>query len=88
MTGLLDKHIAKVNSAPIKVLTLTPSKCCAGASQDSEGAPAWFRHSFHSLGRALNLVQRRVAHARMETTAIYLQALGAEGREITARMWT
>jgi hypothetical protein len=31
---------------------------------------------------------RGVGHARMETTAIYLQALGAEGREITARMWT
>jgi integrase len=35
-----------------------------------------------------NLVQRWLGHASMNTTAIYLQAIGDEEREIAARMWT
>jgi site-specific recombinase XerD len=49
------------------------------------------RHGFgiyalHS-GVPINLVQRWLGHASMTTTAIYLQAIGAEEREIAARMW-
>jgi integrase len=36
----------------------------------------------------LNLVQRWLGHASLTTTAIYLDALGDEEREIAARMWT
>jgi integrase/recombinase XerD len=36
---------------------------------------------------SLNLVQRWLGHASMNTTAIYLQAIGNEEREIAARMW-
>jgi integrase len=54
--------------------------------------PKGLRHGFglHAIrsGVPLNLVQRWLGHARMETTAIYLQAIGNEEREIAARMWT
>jgi site-specific recombinase XerD len=53
--------------------------------------PKGLRHSFgiHAIrsGVPLNLVQRWLGHASMTTTAIYLQALGNEEREIAARMW-
>jgi integrase/recombinase XerD len=32
-------------------------------------------------------VQRWLGHASMNTTAIYLQAIGDEEREIVSRMW-
>jgi integrase len=35
----------------------------------------------------LNFIQRWLGHEKMETTAIYLQAMGIEEREIAARMW-
>jgi integrase len=53
--------------------------------------PKGLRHGFgiHAIqsGVPLNLVQRWMGHARMETTAIYLNAIGNEEREIAARMW-
>ena len=53
--------------------------------------PKGLRHGFglHAIRSdvPLNLVQRWLGHASMETTAIYLQALGREEREIAARMW-
>jgi integrase len=53
--------------------------------------PKGLRHSFgiHAIrsGVPLNLVQRWLGHASMTTTAIYLNALGEEEREIAARMW-
>jgi site-specific recombinase XerD len=49
------------------------------------------RHGFgiHAIrsGVPVNLVQRWLGHARLETTMIYLQALGSEEREIARRMW-
>ena len=54
--------------------------------------PKGLRHGYglHAVrsGVPLNLVQRWLGHARLETTAIYLQALGTEEREFAARMWT
>lgn len=54
--------------------------------------PKGLRHGFglHAIrsGVPLNLVQRWLGHASMETTAIYLQAMGNEEREIAARMWS
>lgn len=53
--------------------------------------PKGLRHSFgiHAIrsGVPLNLVQRWLGHASMTTTAIYLEAMGEEEREIAARMW-
>ena len=53
--------------------------------------PKGLRHSFgiHAIrsGALLDLAQRWLGHASMTTTAIYLDALGEEEREIAARMW-
>jgi integrase len=63
----------------------------AGISAGPHQTPKGLRHGFgiHAIrsGVPLNLVQRWLGHARMETTAIYLQAMGQEEREIAARMW-
>lgn len=64
---------------------------CAGIAPGIHATPKGLRHGFglHAIqsGVPLNLVQRWLGHARMETTAIYLQALGCEEREIASRMW-
>lgn len=53
--------------------------------------PRGLRHGFglHAVrsGVPLNLVQRWLGHASLKTTAIYLQAMGDEEREIASRMW-
>jgi integrase len=53
--------------------------------------PKGLRHGFgiHAIrcGVPLNLVQKWLGHARMETTSIYVQALGPEEVQIAARMW-
>ncbi len=55
-------------------------------------SPKGLRHGFglHAVrsGVPLNLIQRWLGHASMTTTAIYLQAMGAEEHELAARMWT
>ena len=54
-------------------------------------SPKGLRHGFgmHAVrsGVPLNLVQRWLGHARMETTAIYLQAVGEEERQMASWMW-
>lgn len=56
-----------------------------------QATPRGLRHSFavHAVasGVPLHLVQRWLAHARLETTAIYTQVLGPEERSIAERMW-
>lgn len=63
----------------------------AGISPGVHATPKGLRHGFgiHAIrsGAPLNFVQRWLGHARMETTSIYLQAIGAEEREIASRMW-
>jgi integrase/recombinase XerD len=63
----------------------------ASVPEGAHMTPKGLRHSFgiHAIrkGVALNLVQRWLGHASMNTTAIYLQAIGNEEREIAARMW-
>lgn len=64
----------------------------AGIAIGPHATPKGLRHGFgmHAVrsGVPINLVQRWLGHARLETTAIYLQAMGPEEREIAARMWT
>ncbi|MFZ5734738.1 MAG: tyrosine-type recombinase/integrase [Pseudomonadota bacterium] len=54
--------------------------------------PKGLRHGFglHAVrsGVPLNLIQRWLGHASMTTTAIYLQAMGTEERDIARRMWS
>jgi|ERR1700722_5203381 len=49
------------------------------------------RHGFgvRAAGRDVppNLIQRWMGHASLTTTAIYLDAIGAEERQFAARMW-
>jgi site-specific recombinase XerD len=63
----------------------------AAVAEGAHMTPKGLRHSFgiHAIrsGVPLNLVQRWLGHASMTTTAIYLQAVGDEEREIAARMW-
>ncbi len=63
----------------------------AGIGPGIHATPKGLRHGFglHAVrsGVPLNLVQRWLGHARLETTAIYLQAMGIEEREFAARMW-
>lgn len=53
--------------------------------------PRGLRHTFgvHAIqcGIPLNLIQRWMGHARMETTAIYTDVVGDSERRIAERMW-
>lgn len=64
----------------------------AGIPSGPHATPKGLRHGFglHAVrcGIPVNLVQRWLGHASMTTTAIYLQAMGREERDIAARMWT
>src|SRR4051794_10414664 len=40
-----------------------------------------------SAGIPLNLVQKWLGHAQLTTTAIYANAVGAEGKDIASRIW-
>lgn len=54
--------------------------------------PKGLRHAFGVVGIAeakipLNMMQKWLGHARIETTAIYANAVGSEERAIARRMW-
>lgn len=53
--------------------------------------PKALRHGFAveagQRGAQLNIVQRWMGHARIETTAIYSAALGKEERALARRTW-
>lgn len=63
----------------------------ADTARGPHASPKGLRHGFglHAIrsGVPINLVQRWLGHASINTTAIYLQAMGREEREIAARMW-
>lgn len=64
----------------------------AGITTGTAASPKGLRHGFGvravQAGVPLNLVQRWLGHADIGTTAIYTNAVGAEEREIAARMWS
>lgn len=66
---------------------MASAEIAAGPHATAKG----LRHGFglHAIrsGVPLNLVQKWLGHASLATTAIYLQAVGAEEREFAARMW-
>jgi len=55
-------------------------------------SPKGLRHGFAIAALEkkvpLNLVQKWLGHARMTTTAIYAEAVGAEERKIASRLWS
>lgn len=55
--------------------------------------PKALRHAYGVAGVSeaqvpLNMMQKWLGHARIETTAIYANAVGSEERAIASRMWT
>ena len=54
--------------------------------------PKGLRHGYGiaaiASGVPLNVLQKLLGHTKMETTAIYANALGDEQKQIVARMWT
>jgi integrase len=56
-----------------------------------QATPKGLRHGFAiaalEAGVPLNLVQRWLGHADMATTAIYVDAMGAEERSFASKMW-
>jgi len=58
---------------------------------DNLAKPKALRHGFAveagQKGVPLNVVQRWLGHARLETTAIYVGALGEEERHLARRAW-
>ncbi|WP_241479137.1 tyrosine-type recombinase/integrase [Leisingera sp. ANG-M1] len=69
------------------VKSVMQDACISGPQATARG----LRHSFavHAVTRGvpLHLIQRWLGHSRLETTAIYSQALGPEERQIAERMW-
>ncbi|MBL8567938.1 MAG: site-specific integrase [Phreatobacter sp.] len=63
----------------------------AGIGPGLHASPKGLRHAFGinavRSGVPLSLVQRWLGHASMATTAIYLDVMGPDEREIAARMW-
>jgi site-specific recombinase XerD len=63
----------------------------AAALEGIQASPKGLRHGFGvaavSAGIPLNLVQKWLGHAQLSTTAIYADAVGAEEKNIAARMW-
>ncbi len=58
-----------------------------GAQATAKG----LRHSYGVFaiqkGIPLNILQKWLGHADIKTTAIYAEAVGAEKKELAARMW-
>ncbi len=54
--------------------------------------PKGLRHGYGVAALAaaipLNMLQKWMGHSRMETTAIYGNAIGQEQQQIAARMWS
>lgn len=63
----------------------------AGVAPGPHRTPKGLRHAFgiHAVrsGVPPNLVQRWLGHASLETTMIYLEAIGEEERAMARRMW-
>jgi len=63
----------------------------AGIGPGLFASPKGLRHAFGlnavRSGVPLTLTQRWLGHASIATTAIYLNVMGAEEREIASRMW-
>jgi integrase len=63
----------------------------AGLEDGPHLCPKGLRHGYGvaaiASGVPLNMLQKWLGHAKMETTAIYADAVGAEQQEIAARMW-
>ncbi|WP_075996631.1 tyrosine-type recombinase/integrase [Salaquimonas pukyongi] len=64
---------------------------CEAGIAEQQAMPKVLRHTFgvHAIrsGVPVHLVQRWLGHARLSTTAIYLDVIGEEEREMARKMW-
>jgi integrase len=64
---------------------------CAKISPGAHCSPKGLRHGYGvaaiSAGVPLNMLSKWMGHSKIETTAIYANALGAEQRQIAEKMW-
>lgn len=64
----------------------------AGIKDGAHASPKGLRHGYGvagiSAGVPLNMLSKWMGHSKIETTAIYANALGEEQRQIAERMWT
>lgn len=64
----------------------------AGIAEGPHRVPKGLRHGYaiHALNKGvqLNFVSKWMGHAKLETTAIYANAIGEEQLAIAARMWS
>ena len=70
---------------------IVKEQMAAAGITGAHAMPRGLRHTFgvHAIqcGIPLNLIQRWMGHARMETTAIYTDVVGDGERRIAERMW-
>ena len=63
----------------------------AGIEDGAHASPNGLRHGYGvagiSAGVPLNMLSKWMGHSKIETTAIYANALGEEQRKIAERMW-
>lgn len=63
----------------------------AGISKGPHASPKGLRHGYGvaaiTAGVPLNMLSKWMGHSKIETTAIYANALGEEQRQIAERMW-
>jgi len=63
----------------------------AGIEAGAHASPKGLRHGYGvagiSAGVPLNMLSKWMGHSKIETTAIYANALGEEQRQIAERMW-
>ncbi len=64
----------------------------SGINEGPHLCPKGLRHGYGveaiSKGIPLNMLQKWMGHVKMETTAIYANAVGDEQHDIASRMWT
>lgn len=64
----------------------------AGIEEGPHRSPKGLRHGFgiHAIvsGVPVTALQSWMGHSKLETTSIYLNAIGQEQRELAARMWS
>lgn len=67
--------------------------CAAAGVPEAVRMPKAFRHTFGIEGAAhvgvpLGTIKRWLGHARLESTLVYTDAVGAEERALAERMWS
>jgi integrase/recombinase XerD len=98
LTGLLCENLGEGEASRIwdfsraTAYRLVKEQMAAAGISGGMACPKGLRHSFAIACIRQNIplttIQKWLGHARLETTAIYLDASGDEERELAKRLWT